>query len=45
MVHVEKPDGNFISDTHLYKYEPQDWDCKLKIVGVELSNKQLNLFA
>jgi hypothetical protein len=45
MVHVEQPNGNFIRDTHLFKYEPQDWERKLKIVGVELSGKQLNLFA
>lgn len=44
-LHVEQPDGNFIRDTHLFKYEPQDWERKLKIVGVEPSNKQLDLFA
>lgn len=42
-LHVEQTDGNFIRDTHLFKYEPQDWERKLEIVG--LSNKQLNLFA
>jgi ribose 5-phosphate isomerase len=45
MVHVEQPNGNFIRDTHLYKYEPQDWERKLKIVGVQIPNEQLNLFA
>lgn len=43
-VHVEKPDGNFILDIHLYKYEPHNWERHLKEIGINQS-KQLDLFA
>lgn len=43
-LHVEQPDGNFIRDTHLYKYEAHEWMYKLKLMGVQYCN-QLDLFA
>lgn len=43
MVHVEKPNGPFIIDTHLYAYEPQNWEDRLQRVGIAVPN-QLELF-
>lgn len=42
-VHVEKPNGPFIIDSHLYRYEPQNWDDRLQRVGIEVP-QQLDLF-
>lgn len=42
-VHVEKPNGPFIIDSHLYRYEPQNWEDRLQRVGIEVP-QQLELF-
>lgn len=42
-VHVERPDGPWIIDVHLYRYEPQYWERQLKRVRIEVP-KQLEMF-
>jgi hypothetical protein len=43
-LHVEQTDGNFIRDTHLFKYEPEKWEGDFRRLGIHLY-KQLDLFA
>jgi len=43
-LHVEQTDGNFIRDTHLFKYEPEKWEGDFRRLDIHLYN-QLDLFA